>query len=207
MSATPLTDKTPHRRYDPTFPRDQQASADRHRRQGPAFPPAVGLRPSLDPDALPGRGPTAGGKAKRKVSTPLTGPAPSGMTCTDSACACNRPAYDGESVACWRGRTRSMRLHSICGLAPAAATAWSPLPPDHWRGVDRGLRPPDLRQQLLQPAGRNWPQEMQGEGPSNGKPESRSRRRVTMRTLPPHMSRAALRTADVRITSRWSWRE
>jgi hypothetical protein len=55
------------------------------RRPAPASRPygrsAVGLRPSLDPDASPRRAQHPGEEAERKISDPLTGPAPSGMTC------------------------------------------------------------------------------------------------------------------------------
>jgi hypothetical protein len=57
------------------------------RRPAPASRPsgryAVGLRPSLDPDASPRRAPNPARKNKQNSHPPLTGPTPSGMTCTD----------------------------------------------------------------------------------------------------------------------------
>jgi len=55
------------------------------RRTAPASRPsgrcAVGLRPSLDPDAFLGVPGTYGERPKKDQQHPLTGPVPSGMTC------------------------------------------------------------------------------------------------------------------------------
>ncbi len=59
------------------------------RRTAPASRPsgryAVGLRPSLDPRALIRRAPKTAEAPEKDSAEPLTGPAPSGMTCADGS--------------------------------------------------------------------------------------------------------------------------
>src|SRR6478609_832724 len=80
MRATPNTPQT--RQEAPT---SDPSPLPMLRRTAPASRPsgrcAVGLRPSLDPDAFLGVPGTYGERPKKDQQHPLTGPVPSGMTC------------------------------------------------------------------------------------------------------------------------------
>src|SRR6476660_8898639 len=73
------------------------------RRTAPASRPsgrcAVGLRPSLDPDAFLGVPGTYGERPKKDQQHPLTGPVPSGMTCDDPG----KVLLDLTKSASWAG--------------------------------------------------------------------------------------------------------
>src|SRR6476619_366267 len=83
MRATPNTPQT--RQEAPT---SDPSPLPMLRRTAPASRPsgrcAVGLRPSLDPDAFLGVPGTYGEGPKKDQQHPLTGPVPSGMTCAYS---------------------------------------------------------------------------------------------------------------------------
>src|SRR6476620_4509731 len=97
MRATPNTPQT--RQEAPT---SDPSPLPMLRRTAPASRPsgrcAVGLRPSLDPDAFLGVPGTYGERPKKDQQHPLTGPVPSGMTCA-FASGVTQLRWDGTQAA------------------------------------------------------------------------------------------------------------
>lgn len=117
VSAT--THNTRHREHRRTFPAfhtsvRQPASASK-----PSGRYAVGLRSSPDPNASPRRAHKPAEKNQNKASSPLTDPAPSGMTCNDgvflvSGLLRGKKHFEGE---------RHLVIPTLCGCRATVETS------------------------------------------------------------------------------------